>query len=293
MKKGNFATWQSDGDAARQSRPLRYKESYTSGETGAKSANRATLHPNGLTTATTKRTSGVPVFGWRNKLTPILETTNNKSQTMSLSFVSKSVQTTTEDGGFVEEAIEGASNEKETTGVHKPLFEQLRANQEQEEAEREEYQKAIMRGTLALDEEDAAHLESLRRKESEQRAEVNRRTEEELAAFRAARADRSEGIIQEKEPALSSMNSDLVQQTREEPKVSSKPKLAAPQIRIKRKRRKEEGKNDDLDSADKKAKSSDKKAVRNSEEAQSSEKESKETALGSLLTGYGSSSDED
>ena len=210
---------------------------------------------------------------------------------MSLSFVSKSVQTTTEDGGFVEQAIEGASNEKEATGVHKPLFEQLRANKEQEEAEREEYQKALMRGTLALDEEDAAHLESLRRKEKEQQDEVHRRTEEELAAFRAARADRSEGVVQqETESAFTSENAVVAEETKV---VAAKPKLTAPQIRIKRKRRKLEINEED---ADKKQKSCDDNSSTNAETAnsQSAEKEeSKETALGSLLTGYGSSSDED
>lgn len=217
-----------------------------------------------------------------------LEQSTHGQTIMSLSFVSKSVQTTTEDGGFVEQAIEGASNEKETTGVHKPLFEQLRANKEQEEAEREEYQKSIMRGTLALDEEDAAHLESLRRKEKEQQDEVHRRTEQELAAFRAARADRSEGVQQAKEPAFTSANAAAAEESKV---VAAKPKLAAPQIRIKRKRRKEESNEED-----KKQKSCDDKSSTNAEttNGESAEKEeSKETALGSLLTGYGSSSDED
>ena len=196
---------------------------------------------------------------------------------MSPSFVSKSVQTTTEDGGFVEEAIEGAdANDKGSTGVHKPLFEQLRANKEQEEAEREEYQKAMMRGTLALDEEDAAHLESLRRKRQEEQDEVNRRTEEELAAFRAARADRSEESRQAKEQEETKFIPPVV----EEPKNAPKPKLAAPQIRIKRKRRKEEANEE----SEKKSKTS---------EPPAKEATVPQPGLGSLLTGYDSSSDED
>ena len=210
---------------------------------------------------------------------------------MSLSFVSKSVQTTTEDGAFIEEAIAGASNEKETTGMHKPLFEQLRANKEQEEAEREEYEKAMMRGTLALDEEDAAHLESLRRKEREHQAEVTRRTEEELAAFRAARADRSEGNHDVGDEASTT---SIASKINDEVKTVEKPKLAAPQIRIKRKRRKEA--TADEDAAGKKTKVCEDEVERNDAAAeidQPSKNESKESGLGSLLTGYGSSSDED
>lgn len=226
-----------------------------------------------------------------NKKISLVSVQFDEKQSMSLSFVSKSVQTTTEDGGFVEEAIEGASNEKESTGVHKPLFEQLRANQEQADAEREEYQKSMMRGTLALDEEDAAHLESLRRKESEQRAEVHRRTEEELAAFRAARADRSEESQEVKETLLPTAN---VPAETEIAKAAPKSKSIAPQIRIKRKRRKEG--NSENDEGKKPKSFDDNQSDCRGKEApttQSTVNESKEAGLGSLLTGYGSSSDED
>ena len=203
---------------------------------------------------------------------------------MSLSFVSKSVQTSTEDGGFVEQAIEGSGNETETTGVHKPLFEQLRDNKEQEEAEREEYQKALMRGTLALDEEDAAHLESLRRRQQEQQDEVQRRTEEELAAFRAARAERSDataGTVPPAEPA------DLSQVTTE-PYLSSKPKVKAPLITIKRKRRRDE---QEIEDDGKKSKEGTAEETKPPKAAQVVPQPA--ASLGSLLTGYGSSSDEE
>lgn len=212
---------------------------------------------------------------------------------MSLSFVSKSVQTSTEDGKFVEEAIEGASTANETTEVHKPLFEQLRANQEQQDAEQAEYQQALMRGTLALDEEDAAHLDSLRRKQQEHDAEVNRQTEEELAAFRAARADRSEASNELKQPSVPVASTALGSQPEQTVEQNTaKPKLA-PQIIIKRKRRKTE--NDDV-GADKKSKASsskDEDSKKKEESQQSAKSETKQAALGSLLTGYGSSSDED
>lgn len=215
---------------------------------------------------------------------------------MSLSFVSKSVQTTTEDGGFVEEAIEGTA-ETDTAGTHKPLFEQLRANQEQAEAEQEEHQKALMRGTLALDEEDAAHLESLRRKEREQHDEVHRRTEEELAAFRAARADRS-GTETTEEPEQS-LAMDPPQDPEETAKIPAKPRLAAPQIRIKRKRRREAIDNKQRDASDKKPKPPDDKGEdktitsKNKTTAERPKSTASEPGLGSLLGGYGSSSDED
>jgi FAM192A/Fyv6, N-terminal domain len=113
---------------------------------------------------------------------------------MSLSFVSKSIQTTTEDGSFVEKPVEGSTDDDgggaSSSGEHRPLFEQLRQNQEQRDAEEEEYQRSMMRGTLALDEEDEAHLVGLRRQREREDMELRQKTDQELAAFRAARLDR-------------------------------------------------------------------------------------------------------
>jgi FAM192A/Fyv6, N-terminal domain len=113
---------------------------------------------------------------------------------MSLSFVSKSIQTTTEDGSFVEKPVEGSADDDgggaSSSGDHRPLFEQLRQNQEQRDAEEEEYQRSMMRGTLALDEEDEAHLVGLRRQREREEMELRQKTDQELAAFRAARLDR-------------------------------------------------------------------------------------------------------
>jgi FAM192A/Fyv6, N-terminal domain len=113
---------------------------------------------------------------------------------MSLSFVSKSIQTTTEDGSFVEKPVEGSADDDGTgassSGDHRPLFEQLRQNQEQRDAEEEEYQRSMMRGTLALDEEDEAHLVGLRRQREREEMQLRQQTDQELAAFRAARLDR-------------------------------------------------------------------------------------------------------
>jgi FAM192A/Fyv6, N-terminal domain len=115
---------------------------------------------------------------------------------MSLSFVSKSIQTTTEDGSFVEKPVEGSADDgggaggASSSGDNRPLFEQLRQNQEQRDAEEEEYQRSMMRGTLALDEEDEAHLAGLRRQREREEMELRQQTDQELAAFRAARLDR-------------------------------------------------------------------------------------------------------
>ena len=116
--------------------------------------------------------------------------------TMSLSFVSKAIQTTTEDGTFEEQPVEhaeetgGASSVTGGGSQQQGLFEQLRHNQEEAEAEREEQQRSLMRGTLALDEDDAAHLEQLHRQRQDAQARQQRQTHADLAAFRAAQADR-------------------------------------------------------------------------------------------------------
>lgn len=109
---------------------------------------------------------------------------------MSLSFVSKAIQTSRDDGGYDEcpvENADGAASRSAVSFDHKPLFEQLRANQEQEEEERAELQRSIMRGTLALDEEDCAHLDALEKQRARERSFREQETAEELAAFRAAK----------------------------------------------------------------------------------------------------------
>jgi FAM192A/Fyv6, N-terminal domain len=68
------------------------------------------------------------------------------------------------------------------------LFEQLRQNQEK--AAREEFQRSIMRGTLALDDDDAAHLQQIQAQKQAARSVQDQQTGEQLASFRAARAER-------------------------------------------------------------------------------------------------------
>ena len=101
---------------------------------------------------------------------------------MSLSFVKSAVLSSTDGISHNEETTidnqETASIRANTSsGTHKPLFEQLRANKELQEAKDDEFQKSI-RGMQALDEEDVAHLDAM----EEQKREV--------ALFHAAREDR-------------------------------------------------------------------------------------------------------
>jgi hypothetical protein len=110
---------------------------------------------------------------------------------MSLSFVSSAVQTGTSNGGYEETPIESKEVEAvNRRNEHKPLFEQLRKNQEEEEAEREEMEMKQLRGTCALDEDDVAHLTALEKQRQEKEKEKYSRTQDELAMFRAARAER-------------------------------------------------------------------------------------------------------
>jgi FAM192A/Fyv6, N-terminal domain len=231
----------------------------------------------------------------------------NQSLTMSLSFVSKTVQTCTEDGNFTETAIEN----KETSllginrpggdgGPHKPLFEQLRANQEQEEAERQEYQQSIMRGTLALDEEDCAHLDALQRQRAEQQNAVQKQTLEDLQAFRAAQADRLEqqnSTMTVEESNRGGKNEVAEKAALSQPMavVHNKPAPPPPLTIVAKKRRrgvpsKEDDKQPIQEHTDSKSRKIEEQTATTTTTTTDS---GPNDALGSLLTCYGSSSDED
>jgi hypothetical protein len=115
---------------------------------------------------------------------------------MSLSFVSSAVQTVTTDGGYEETKIESKEIEEvNRRNAHKPLFEQLRANQEEDQAKQEELQREMMRGTRALDEDDVAHLDSIEQQRAEKERAIQEQTQSELSMFRAARALRQQAIL--------------------------------------------------------------------------------------------------
>ncbi|GAX14969.1 hypothetical protein FisN_12Lu400 [Fistulifera solaris] len=194
---------------------------------------------------------------------------------MSLSFVSKTVQTSRDDGTYDETPVEGSdvgtSSYKES---HKPLFEQLRANKEQEEAERAEQQIAMMRGTLALDAEDCAHLEALRKQKLLEETERQREANEEIAAFKAAQADRASNTLSDDiEPTkqFPSNRATVIAKKREIQSSNLKPKI------IVKKRKQDISENGQTDN----------------DSSKQVEEESKDenVGLGGLLTGY--SSDED
>ena len=113
---------------------------------------------------------------------------------MSLNFVSSAVLTSTDGVSHNEEkAVESTEADsvrrQQQAGGHQPLFEQLRSNADAAQEERDAAAKA-MRGTRTLDEEDCAHLDSIERQRMERDAAVRRGVEDEVAAFRAARAER-------------------------------------------------------------------------------------------------------
>lgn len=217
---------------------------------------------------------------------------------MSLSFVSKSIQTTREDGGFEEKAIESTDanddNNLYPRGDARPLFEQLQSNKEQAEAEREEFQRSIMRGTLTLDEEDCAHLDSLKKIKSEQEALRRQQTQNELEAFRAAKADLLESAATSVKQSIQteslSGNEDTLSSFNVP--VKSKPSAVIPQFKVKKRRRIE---------GSSAAGSEPVKALLDDQSDQPKPKQAEKKndsdgssgGIGGLLTGYGSSSDED
>ena len=114
---------------------------------------------------------------------------------MSLSFVKTAVLSST-DGISHNEETSIDNNETQSLraaggggGVHRPLFEQLRANRDADQERDEEFQRSI-RGTRPLDEEDCAHLDAVERRREEKEYAARSTIEREVALFYAAREDR-------------------------------------------------------------------------------------------------------
>jgi hypothetical protein len=207
---------------------------------------------------------------------------------MSLSFVSSAVQTGTSNGGYEETPIESKEVEAvNRRNEHKPLFEQLRKNQDEEEAKREEMEMQQLRGTCALDEDDVAHLGALEKQRQEKERETNLRTKDELALFRAARAERQQIHLeddidideQEEDDATKNGSSEDV--TKSVPEKRSTATKVAPKFIVKK--RKLKG-----------AAPEPKKKVKPQVSATTREdkKEENNAGLGGLLGGYGSSDDD-
>lgn len=227
--------------------------------------------------------------------------------TMSLSFVSSAVQTGRSDGGYDEVAIE--SKEKEAVNkrnLHKPLFEQLRQNQEEEDAKREEMQLQMMRGTCALNEDDVAHLDALEKQRLEREREIQQRTQDEIALFRAARAQKQETTLDDDDDDENDDDDDVIivpLEKKNKPAKAEFSRAAAPPVKkgpmIVVKKRKRKGVAVEPTKKPKAPESSLKEAPKEMKEKSKEEKAEKAnqgggsgSLLGNLLGGYGSS-DED
>mmetsp|Transcript_18400 Transcript_18400/g.26111 ORF Transcript_18400/g.26111 Transcript_18400/m.26111 type:complete len:241 (-) Transcript_18400:453-1175(-) len=119
---------------------------------------------------------------------------------MSLSFVKSAVLSSTDGISHNEEttlhnseATSLRNSSSANSASHRPLFEQLRANKELQDAKDDEFQKSI-RGMQALDEEDVAHLDAVEEQRREVEGRVKSGIEREVALFHAAREDR--GLVQ-------------------------------------------------------------------------------------------------
>ena len=220
---------------------------------------------------------------------------------MSLSFVSKAIQTTTEDGNFEEKPVEDA---KETGGASSVtaapggLFEQLRRNKEEAEAEREEFQRSIMRGTLALDEDDAAHLEQLHQRREEEMERKRQQIESDLVHFRAAQADRQHQQQLGKQSEKEGKDGTFDVQTFETTERPAEKKFA-PTVLIKKKKKRKRVEEVDKNPSEEKERKNGTESGDAKVEAKThrpNETETKTAAsegISSLLAGYSSSSDED
>eukprot|EP00531_Pseudo-nitzschia_arenysensis_P007760 CAMPEP_0116137864 /NCGR_PEP_ID=MMETSP0329-20121206/12468_1 /TAXON_ID=697910 /ORGANISM="Pseudo-nitzschia arenysensis, Strain B593" /LENGTH=244 /DNA_ID=CAMNT_0003632793 /DNA_START=27 /DNA_END=761 /DNA_ORIENTATION=- len=244
---------------------------------------------------------------------------------MSLSFVSSAVQIGTSDGGFEETVIENKETEAvNRRNAHKPLFEQLRSNQEEDQEKKEEMQRTIMRSTCALDDEDVAHLDALQKQRSDRERKIQERTKNELDSFRAARALRQQAALaSDQEEDDTNDTNNISRGTSAEMLISKEktvPTSSLPMIRVKKRKRRM---NDSTETTSK-PKSSEQESTleqkgeselntgdivqssssSNATGAQSTKKLPADTAaaatnedggggLGSLLSGYGSSSDEE
>lgn len=113
---------------------------------------------------------------------------------MSLSFVSSAVLSSTDGVSHNEEvAVESVEVEQLRlhNGASRPLFEQLRSNREDEQDKYDAFDKATRTGMRPLDEEDCAHLDSVASQKRHKDRVRRTQEEDELALFRAARAERS------------------------------------------------------------------------------------------------------
>ena len=165
---------------------------------------------------------------------------------------------------------------------------------------------------MALDEDDVAHLDALERQRQEKERAVQERTQDELALFRAARAERQQEALENTlEPTADRGDEDndlplaTGSGTKQPPPstggiASSSSASAFPKIVVKRKRRRRD--ETSKDNGNKKLAVLEPNIQKGEDKEESQTAASKaatittkatESGLGGLLSGYGSSDEED
>lgn len=204
---------------------------------------------------------------------------------MSLSFVASAVLSST-DGISHNEETEIENKEvdavRKNASSSKSLFEQLRENQDTEEEKKAEMQQKIMRGTMALDEEDVAHLDALQKSKNESELKKRTELEQELAMFRAAKEERLAGqvVVDDDEEEEEDAPKSVPQVLKAQPVIKPLGRIV-PKIVGKRKRKVA---GDAITT---------KKIMKETKKEEPVAASAAPGGLGSLLGGYGSSSDED
>jgi hypothetical protein len=204
---------------------------------------------------------------------------------MSLSFVASAVLSST-DGISHNEETEIENKEvdavRKNASSSKSLFEQLRENQDTEEEKKAEMQQKIMRGTMALDEEDVAHLDALQKSKNESELKNRTELEQELAMFRAAKEERLAGqvVVDDDEEEEEDAPKSVPQVLKAQPVIKPLGRIV-PKIVGKRKRKVA---GDAITT---------KKIMKETKKEEPVAASAAPGGLGSLLGGYGSSSDED
>lgn len=189
---------------------------------------------------------------------------------MSLSFVKSAVLSSTDGVSHNEETTIDNQETKSirsaaSSGTNKPLFEQLRANKEAQDAKDDEFQRSI-RGMATLNDEDCAHLNAIEEQKLEAEQQKLSGIEREVALFHAAREDRGlvQTVVEETEQYVrgnesnnninngAEDNNDYEgsKQAAAIPKVQAAAKTIVPKFTIKKKRKRD---NEDSKSAQKKS----------------------------------------
>ncbi len=225
---------------------------------------------------------------------------------MSLNFVSTTVLSSTDGVSHNTETrleTSAAGTSTQTSGSYKPLYEQLRKNQQDEQDKYDEMTKA-MRGSQALDEEDIAHLEVVENERAERLRQQALKEKEELESFRLAKLDfheanKAKQIEKQEEEDLigkaSQKDLKVAENVKaEEANNSSLTKLKS-NIKLKKKRRRKQISETDTENIKMESATSSKKVKAEKGEGESkiasSKREECSPGLSGLLQGYDSDSE--